>query len=190
MKKLITVLATLGLYLACLVGVPSASADYGPPPASCGDVKLGNPAGLFYWQSLGNALNNYCYGISYPGMYANSYGDATGYGSVVSTANTDNGYSFTSQSWYPPADINNPQSVADSVAAGEHNYILTTPNGTYTSNGSTVTGPGIPTNLSTAPALPAFPGVPSIADVTEAAQTYVNTQLSALPGLPTLPGTP
>lgn len=187
MKKLITILAALGV---CLVGVPPASADYGPPPASCGDVKLGNPAGLFYWQSLGTALDNYCYGVSYPGIYANSYGDATGYGSVVSTANTDNGYSFTSESWYPPADVNDPASVVDSVAAGEHYLTLTTPNGTYTSDGSTVTGPGIPASLSTVPSLPTIPGLPSAVDVANTAQSYVNTQLGALPQLPTLPTLP
>jgi hypothetical protein len=182
MKKLITILATLGLYLACLVGMPSASADeYGTPPASCGDVKLGDPAGLFYWQSLGTALNNYCYGISSPGMYANSYGDATGYGSLV-TADPINGFGFTSESWYDPADVNDPASVVNSVVNGYHDVTVTTPFGNYDSDQ--------PSSLSTAPALPTIPGLPSPVGVVNTVQTYVNTQLGALPGLPTLPGTP
>jgi hypothetical protein len=114
-----------GLVIAAagaLILAPQAAAQPGgwQSPASCYDIKVGDPSGVFWWQSAGRSLDDYCYGSSRPGFmgqdyWYESYGDETGWGSMT------RGPGFCRVSWYPPvSDPNNPAAVSASIAAGTH----------------------------------------------------------------------
>lgn len=112
MKTLIALAITP---FALLLAAPAHADDVGPyhTPASCSEVKYGDPNGLFYWQSKDSApdLSHYCHGVSWPGFWYESYGDETGWGSLIRVGG------MCQLNWYPPVADGN---YAASVGAGTH----------------------------------------------------------------------
>lgn len=113
--------AIAGLFISCLAGLgiaaaPAAAAETVGPystPANCSEVQYGDPNSYFWWQSKdsGPDLSNYCHGFSGPGFWYESYGDETGWGSLIKA------YGQCQLNWYPPVQNGD---VATSIAAGTH----------------------------------------------------------------------